>query len=68
VVLDRGDLTVVALSDQHAHVRADGTGDDAVGDVVRLGISHPCTTFDRWSVIALADGDGRVLEGVTTCF
>jgi D-serine deaminase-like pyridoxal phosphate-dependent protein len=68
VVLDRGDLTVVALSDQHAHVRADGTGDDAVGDVVRLGISHPCTTFDRWSVIALADDDGRVLEGVTTCF
>jgi D-serine dehydratase len=68
VVLDRDDLTVVALNDQHAHVRVDGGSDAAVGDVVRLGISHPCTTFDRWSVIALVDDDGRVLEGVTTCF
>jgi D-serine deaminase-like pyridoxal phosphate-dependent protein len=68
VVLDRDELVLVALNDQHAHVRIDGPSDAAVGDVVRLGISHPCTTFDRWTVIALADDDGRVLEGVTTCF
>ena len=68
VVLDRDDMTVVALNDQHAHVRVHPGSDAAPGDVVRLGISHPCTTFDRWSVIALVDDDGRVLEGVTTCF
>ena len=68
VALGRDDLSVVALSDQHAHVRVDGASEATVGDVVRLGISHPCTTFDRWSVIALVDDDGRVLEGVTTCF
>jgi D-serine deaminase-like pyridoxal phosphate-dependent protein len=68
VVLDRDELVVVALNDQHAHVRVDGDTGVAVGDVVRLGISHPCTTFDRWSVIALVDDDGRVLEAVTTCF
>jgi D-serine deaminase-like pyridoxal phosphate-dependent protein len=68
VVLGRDELVVVALDDQHAHVRVDGRCDAAVGDVVRLGISHPCTTLDRWSVIALVDDDGRVLEGVTTCF
>jgi D-serine dehydratase len=68
IVLDRDDLTVVALNDQHAHVRVDRGSDAAVGDVVRLGISHPCTTFDRWSVLALVDDDERVLEGVATCF
>jgi D-serine deaminase-like pyridoxal phosphate-dependent protein len=68
VVLGRDELVVTALNDQHAHVRVDGACDLAVGDVVRLGISHPCTTLDRWQVIALVDDDGRVLEGVTTCF
>ena len=68
VVLGHDELVVVALNDQHAHVRVDGPCDAAVGDVVRLGISHPCTTLDRWQVIALVDDDGRVLEGVTTCF
>jgi D-serine dehydratase len=68
VVLGHDELVVVALNDQHAHVRVDGAAGPAVGDVVRLGISHPCTTLDRWQVIALVDDDGRVLDGVTTCF
>jgi D-serine deaminase-like pyridoxal phosphate-dependent protein len=68
VVLGHDELVVVELNDQHAHVRVDGACDLGVGDVVGLGISHPCTTLDRWQVIALADDDGRVLEGVTTCF
>jgi D-serine dehydratase len=68
VVLGHDELVVVALNDQHAQVRVDGACDLGVGDVVGLGISHPCTTLDRWQVIALVDDDGRVLEGVTTCF
>jgi D-serine dehydratase len=68
VVLGHDELVVVELNDQHAHVRVDGACDLGVGDVVGLGISHPCTTLDRWQVIALVDDDGRVLEGVTTCF
>jgi D-serine deaminase-like pyridoxal phosphate-dependent protein len=68
VVLGHEELAVVELNDQHAHVRVDGACDLAVGDVVGLGISHPCTTLDRWQVIALVDDSGRVLDGVTTCF
>ncbi|MEN3283026.1 MAG: hypothetical protein V7607_4166 [Solirubrobacteraceae bacterium] len=68
VVLGEPDLVVEALNDQHAHVRIGGPCDVAVGDVVRLGISHPCTTFDRWHVIALVDDTGRVLEALTTYF
>jgi D-serine deaminase-like pyridoxal phosphate-dependent protein len=68
VVLGHDGLAVVALNDQHAHVRVDGSCDLTGGDVVRLGISHPCTTLDRWQVIALVDDSGCVLEAVPTCF
>ncbi|MCU1527069.1 MAG: hypothetical protein JWP75_832 [Frondihabitans sp.] len=49
---------VTALNDQHAFVALPAESTLAVGDVVRLGISHPCTTFDKWSEIATID-DGR---------
>ncbi|HMI69594.1 MAG TPA: hypothetical protein VK510_06325 [Solirubrobacteraceae bacterium] len=68
VVLGHDELTVVALNDQHAHLQVDGASDLAIGDVVRLGISHPCTTFDRWHVIAVVDDSGSVLEAVETSF
>jgi D-serine dehydratase len=32
-----------------------------VGDLIGLGISHPCTTFDRWRQLVIVDDDyGRV--------
>lgn len=52
------DLTgheVVASNDQHAHVRVPEGSPLRVGDVVRLGISHPCTAFDKWSLIPVVD-------------
>src|SRR5207248_801643 len=45
--LGGGEITVVALSDQHAFMRYPNELDMRVGDLVRLGISHPCTTLDR---------------------
>ena len=51
--------TVTALNDQHAFVRYDSDGPAlAVGDLVELGVSHPCTTFDRWPVILEVDERG----------
>ena len=39
---------VEALSDQHAHMHFDTAGQaPQVGDRIALGISHPCTTFDK---------------------
>ncbi|MFS0911660.1 alanine racemase [Microbacterium sp. 179-I 3D2 NHS] len=63
---------VTALNDQHAFLRlAEGAG-VAVGDVVRLGLSHPCTAFDKWRVVAVIDDpdaeDPRVVGAVATCF
>ncbi|MCZ7433390.1 alanine racemase [Streptomyces sp. WMMC1477] len=61
-------LTVTALSDQHAWLRvAEGT-ELAVGDWVGLGMSHPCTIFDKWQLIPLATADGTVTDYVRTFF
>ncbi len=49
---------VTALNDQHAFVTLRPDSGMGVGDIVRLGISHPCTTLDKWSEIATID-DGR---------
>jgi D-serine deaminase-like pyridoxal phosphate-dependent protein len=46
---------IVASNDQHAHVRVPDGSPLQVGDVVRLGISHPCTAFDKWSLIPVID-------------
>jgi D-serine deaminase-like pyridoxal phosphate-dependent protein len=59
---------VTGLNDQHAFVSLPADSALAVGDLVRLGISHPCTTIDKWSEIAtIPDGRGgsRGLPAVT---
>ncbi|WP_051499167.1 alanine racemase [Nocardia sp. BMG51109] len=46
---------VSALNDQHAFLRLPEGGDVPVGSVVRLGLSHPCTAFDKWRLIPVID-------------
>lgn len=63
------DWKVVALNDQHAYLHFDPVGIvPRVGDRVILGISHPCTTFDKWGWMPLVDGQGQVTGAVTTHF
>jgi D-serine deaminase-like pyridoxal phosphate-dependent protein len=33
-----------------------------------LGISHPCTAFDKWRVIPLVDDDYRIVDLLHTYF
>jgi D-serine dehydratase len=40
----------------------------AVGDRIGLGLSHPCTTFDKWRWMAVVDEDYRVVDAVVTWF
>ena len=40
----------------------------APGDLVCLGISHPCTTLDKWRVIPVVSDDGRVTDTVHAFF
>jgi D-serine deaminase-like pyridoxal phosphate-dependent protein len=57
--------TVDQLYDQHAHLR---DADVRPGELVRLGISHPCTAFDKWRVIPVIDDTYRVVDLLHTYF
>ncbi|WP_326598757.1 alanine racemase [Streptomyces sp. NBC_01803] len=69
-------LVVSRLADQHAFVegpsadgaRAGGGVLPQVGDWVALGMSHPCTIFEKWPLIPLVAGDGTVTDYVRTFF
>ncbi|MFF2212561.1 amino acid deaminase [Streptomyces antibioticus] len=61
-------VSVTALSDQHAWLRTLPEADLEVGDWVGLGLSHPCTSFDKWPLIPVAEADGTVVEYVRTFF
>lgn len=61
-------MAVTGLSDQHAFVRVPAGHPVAVGDLLGVGISHPCGTFDRWRLMMLTDDDYRVTGAVRTYF
>ncbi|WP_026402853.1 amino acid deaminase [Actinomadura rifamycini] len=60
---------VTAVNDQHGFLRDAAV---EVGDVVRLGLSHPCTAFDKWTLIPVVDDADaehpRVVDLVRTWF
>lgn len=53
---------VTALNDQHAFLRLGASSGLAVGDLVRLGVSHPCTTLSQWRELSLVRGGTAVRE------
>ncbi|MVA77637.1 alanine racemase [Auraticoccus sp. F435] len=57
--------TCFALNDQHLYLRDEA--EVAVGELVVLGVSHPCTLFDKWRVLPVLRGD-RVVDLVATWF
>ena len=59
---------VTELNDQHAYLRLDSETALAPGDLVCLGISHPCTTLDKWRVMPVVSDDGRVIDAVHAFF
>ncbi|TLQ44040.1 amino acid deaminase [Streptomyces marianii] len=61
-------ITVTGLSDQHAWLRTDEDADLEVGDWVGMGLSHPCTSFDKWQLIPVAEADGTVTDYIRTFF
>lgn len=58
----------VRVDDQHTYLEVSEADDIAVGDLVGLGISHPCTTFDKWRAIPIVDDEYRVVEVAQTYF
>lgn len=64
------DWKISGLNDQHAYLRGTGPEHAAlkVGDLVALGISHPCTTFDKWRWMPVVDENYTVCDALVTCF
>ncbi len=56
------------MNDQHGYIRLPAGTSVAIGDYVGLGISHPCTTFDRWPVILEVDDAYGVTGALKTFF
>ncbi len=54
------------LNDQHGFMRS--SDKFAVGDLIGLGISHPCTTFDKWRLIPLVNENYDVVDCIHTFF
>ncbi|WP_456696172.1 alanine racemase [Aeromicrobium sp. P5_D10] len=46
---------VVDINDQHAFVRVSKECDWRPGDVLSLGVSHPCGAFDRWRSVPIVN-------------
>jgi D-serine deaminase-like pyridoxal phosphate-dependent protein len=67
-----GGAEITAVNDQHCFMTFDaGTTTVRPGDVVRLGLSHPCTAFDKWTlipVLADTDNDQTVVDLIHTFF
>ncbi|MFJ4002699.1 amino acid deaminase [Streptomyces sp. NPDC090023] len=61
-------VTVTALSDQHMWLATTPEADVMVGDWIGFGLSHPCTSFDKWQLIPVAEADGTVVDYVRTFF
>ncbi len=65
---------VTALNDQHGFLAFDpeGPAPVVVGDELRLGLSHPCTAFDKWGLVPVIDDadevDPLVVDLVRTFF
>ena len=58
---------VTKLNDQHAFLALPADSPIEVGDWVGLGLSHPCTVFDKWPLIPVVDGE-TVVDFVRTYF
>jgi len=62
------DHVVTGLNDQHTHLALPAESPLRVGDMIAFGVSHPCTTFDKWQVLYLVDDAYGVTGAVRTFF
>jgi len=56
------------INDQHLMLRVSSDSQYRVGDLLGLGISHPCTTFDKWRLVYVVNERLDVTEGILTFF
>lgn len=60
--------TTTQINDQHTFLKVPPSSELRVGDVIGLGVSHPCTTFDKWRLLYVVNEGYDVVEGILTFF
>ncbi len=58
----------LAMNDQHLYLRFPDAMPVEVGDLLGFGVSHPCTTFDKWQLLYLVDDEYTVSSALRTFF
>lgn len=53
---------VIGVNDQHAFVSVNPDSSLKPGDLISLGISHPCGAFDRWRALPIVDAARNILS------
>jgi D-serine deaminase-like pyridoxal phosphate-dependent protein len=66
--LDAHGASVDRLFDQHLVLTVTEDSPLRPGDEVTLGISHPCTTFDKWRWLPVLDDEDRTVDVIRTFF
>jgi D-serine deaminase-like pyridoxal phosphate-dependent protein len=61
-------MQAVRLDDQHCYLQLADGAELEPGETICFGVSHPCTTFDKWRVIPVVDEDHRVVDAIHTFF
>jgi D-serine deaminase-like pyridoxal phosphate-dependent protein len=64
---DISEMSVTRMNDHHTYV-ALGSAPVTPGDLIRFGVSHPCTAFDKWRDIPVVDDEHRVVDVLHTYF
>jgi D-serine dehydratase len=63
---------IKALNDQHAYLhfnpQSPASEHPAVGQIIGSGISHPCTTFDKWRWMPIINDHYVVTNGISIHF
>jgi D-serine dehydratase len=63
---------IEALNDQHAYLRYDTNAplseQPQLGQIVGSGISHPCTTFDKWRWMPVVNDQYGVQSAISVNF
>jgi D-serine deaminase-like pyridoxal phosphate-dependent protein len=67
-VAEAAGLSVTRFNDHHAFLAVTADARLVPGDLICFGISHPCTAFDKWSVIPVVDDEYRVTDLIRTYF
>jgi D-serine dehydratase len=67
-VVIKDQATIFKMMDQHSFMTVNPDLPMQPGDIVTLGMSHPCTAFDKLRFVPIIGDDYVVVDGVLTFF